>query len=119
MWIDEKKVHALARYVKTKNKTRIITSDHNTMFSKFSLTFNKKPRTIRKEYFQFKCEEGKKKFLQETSSNLKLSACFKETTNFEQNANKFFKTLNGMFHKFFKKVRVRTGNVKDLGEATV
>ena len=119
MWIDEKKVHALARYVKTKNKTRIITSDHNTMFSKFSLTFNKKPRTIRKEYFQFKCEEGKKKFFQETSSNLKLSACFKETTNFEQNANKFFKTLNGIFHKCFKKVRVRNGNDKDLGDAKV
>ena len=87
MWIDENRVHILARYVKTKTKTRIITSDHNTMYGKFSLTYNKKPRNIRKEYFQFRCEEGKKKFFQETSSNLKLSSCFRETDNFEQNAN--------------------------------
>ena len=119
IWIDEDKVHVLARHVKTRNGSKVIMSDHNTMYSKFSLTYGKKPRKIRKEYFQFKCEEGKQKFLEETSSNSKLSSCFGETDNFEKNANKFFKTLNGIFHKCFKKVRVRTGNERELGESKV
>ena len=89
------------------------------MFGKISLTFSKKPRIIRKEYFQFKCEDGKSKFLSETSSTNKLSSCFGETENFKVNANKFFKTLNGMFHKCFKKVRVRSGNDRKMGQSTI
>ena len=60
--IDEDKIHVLARHLNTKNAPRTITSDHNTILNKFSITFNKQPRRIRKEYFQFKCEEGKKLF---------------------------------------------------------
>lgn len=119
--IDEDKVYALSRHIKTKNGPRTITSDHNTIFSKFSISFNKQPRRIRKEYFQYKCEEGKKLFFNETSSTTKLSSCFegKGNENVLKNANKFYKTLKGMFQKCFKKVRVRNGNVNLIGTNSI
>ena len=66
MTIDDQRIDVLHHYTKRKNK--VITSDHNILFSKFSLTFDRKPRKIRQEFFQFKCEESRKNFLEETSS---------------------------------------------------
>ena len=119
VWIDEDKVHALLRSIKTKNGARTITSDHNTMYSKFSITFSQKPRNIRKEYFQFKCEEGKKMFYNETSNTAKLTSCFEKKETVVKSANRFYKSLNGIFQKCFKKCRIRSGNIKQIGTSTI
>jgi hypothetical protein len=57
MTIDDQRIDVLRHF--TKRKNRVITSDHNILYSKFSLTFDRKPRKIRQEFFQFKCEESK------------------------------------------------------------
>ena len=60
--VDEEREHVLERFVKKKSGNRIITSDHNILFCKFSIVFSRKPRTLRREFFKFKCESGKKTF---------------------------------------------------------
>ena len=119
MTIDEDKAYVLARYVKKKSGFKVINSDHNTLFSRFSITFNKKARQVRKEFFKFKCEEGKKRFFEETSSTNKLTACFCVSEDFRKCTNKFYKTLNGIFHKCFQKIRIVSGNGKQLGNDSI
>ena len=58
-------------------------------------------------------------FFNETSLTTKLSSCFKGNENVSKNANKFYKTLNGMFQKCFKKVRVRNGNSNQIGTNSI
>ena len=117
--IDEERIHALSRYMKKKTGNKIIMSDHNVLTSRFSITFKRKPKFIRKEFFQFKSEEGKTKFLEETSSTSKFSSCFKSKKNFGKNANLFYKTLNRTFYRCFKKVRIRSGNDRLHGENNI
>ena len=81
--------------------------------------FNKKPRRVRREFFQYKCDESQKIFLEETNSTTKLSSCFKKTDKFRNNANLFFKTLNKTIHKCFKKVRIKTGSERPLGDQNI
>ena len=110
MSIDESRINVLSRYRKTKDGIkRVVLSDHNPLFSKFSITFNRRPVIIRKEYFRFKCEESKKRFHDETSTTSKLSSCFKNETNFDSSAKLFHRTLNKTVHKCFKKVRIKSG----------
>ena len=118
MNIDEDKKYALARYVKNKKGTKVVNSDHNTLFCKFSVSFNKKPNIVRKEFFKFKCEEGRKKFLDATSSNNLFTSCFSNLKSFETCSNKFYRTLTRTFHKCFKKIRIKNGNNKKIGNAS-
>ena len=119
IYIDEERVNVLCRYMKTKTGFKTVMSDHNVLYCRFSLTFNRKPSFVRKEFFNFKCEEGKKKFLEETSLSGKLTSCFNNGENFEKSAKLFHKTLNKTFYKCFIKVRVRTENKKQLGNEIV
>ena len=97
--IDDDRTHVLHRHIKSKSGTKIINSDHNILYSKFYITFNRKPSKIRTEFFNFKCEESKKKFFMETSTNTGLSTCFDE--DFETGSNKFLKLLNRTYYKCF------------------
>ena len=76
MTIDEARVDVLSRFVKTRNGNRTVKSDHNILRSRFSITFTRKKRSVRKEYFQFKNESSRAKFLEETNSTTKFSSCF-------------------------------------------
>ena len=106
--IDEDRRLVLHRIIKNRNGTKVINSDHNILHCKFSITFTRKPSRITNEFFNFKCEEGVKKFVEETSNNTDLSKCFLND-DFENSSSKFFKKLNNKFHKCFKKVRIRNG----------
>lgn len=120
MSIDESRINVLSRYRKTKDGIkRVVLSDHNPLFSKFSITFNRRPVIIRKEYFRFKCEESKKRFHDETSTTSKLSSCFRNETNFDSSAKLFHRTLNKTVHKCFKKVRIKSGKNKFLGDKII
>ena len=72
MKIDEDTEYVLARYIKTKSGVKVINSDHNVLSCKFSIAINKKPKTIRKEFFKYKCEEGRTNFLEQTSFNKQI-----------------------------------------------
>ena len=91
MTIDDRRDYVLSRYMKTKTGTKTITSDHNILIGKFSVTFERRQRQVRKEFFQFKCPESKKKFFEETSKSNQLSSCFTNPEDFKENANRFFK----------------------------
>ena len=119
MKIDEDKEYVLARYIKTRSGTKIINSDHNMLSCRFSLVFNKKPKKIRQEFFKYKNEEDRKKFLKETSESTKFRKCFDNTENFEISSNKFFKTLKNTIQNCFKKVRVVQGQNKKLGNPSI
>ena len=119
MMIDEEKEYVLARYVKTKSGTKVINSDHNILSCKFSIIFNKKHKTIRNEFFQYKCKEGRENFLKATSSTNQFTACFNNTENFKACTNRFYRTLKKTFHQCFKKIRIKNGDKKKLGNHVV
>ena len=117
--IDDARIDTLARYIKTKDAIKIVPSDHNILFSKFKVAFRRKSRKIRKEIFQFKCSESKRNFMEETSVNKDLSSCFNTSEDFRYCSNNFFRTLNKKLHKCFKKIRIRSGNSKQLGNPVI
>ena len=119
MTIDEDRDDVLTNYKKTKNAIKVIPSDHNIMVGKFNISYQRKPRTIRREIFHFKCLESKNKFKSETSSNNDLSSCFNQDNDFKLCANLFFRTLNRKLHKCFNKARIRTGGKQLLGDKVI
>ena len=48
MTIDDRRDYVLSRYMKTKTGTKTITSDHNILIGKFSVTFERRQRQVRK-----------------------------------------------------------------------
>ena len=112
--IDEDRLHVLTKYSSKKRKT--VLSDHNIMFAKFKLKYSCLPPSNRKEVFNLKDLECQKKFLEETSNNLKLSTCFTDTRSFIHNSKIFFKHLKGSIFKSFKRIRITVGNKTKQGE---
>ena len=51
------------RITTTKTKTKLITSDHNVLFCKFSVTIVRKQSKIIQELFKFICKQSSKNFL--------------------------------------------------------
>ena len=119
MKIDDERTYVLTNYQKKKTKKKTTSSDHNLLFSKFSLTSIQQPRILRKEFFQFKCENSKKLFLEETNTTNKLSNCFSGSSNFPTSCKHFFSNLNQCFFKCLKKVRIRSGCKKRLGDENI
>ena len=119
MNIDEERFHVLTNYRRNKSIKKSITSDHNILYCNFSLSFYRQPRKIRREFFNLKCEEGKKLFFHETNKSNILSNCFSGPGSFSNNCNNFFKGLNQCLHKCFTKVRIRTGNIKAFGNEEI
>ena len=118
MMIDEDRIHTLSRCLKKKTGSTIIKSD-NILLANFYVTFKRMSGQVRKEHFVFKCEESKKTSLDETNTTKLLSSSFKEAKNFPQCSHKIFRNLNSMFHKCFKKVRIRSGKRKTHGDETI
>ena len=119
MMVDEDRVHTLARYVKRKDGGKIVKSDHNILWGKFSLIFHRKSQKIRNEHFLFKCMDSKQIFFEETNSTKALSTSFQGNKDFLKCSEAFFKTLNGIFHKCFKKVRIKDGTRQLLGNGSI
>ena len=70
------------------------------------------------EFFNYKCEEGRKNFNTETSTKTDLSDCFLHD-NFEHGSLKFYKTLQRKIHKCFKKIRIKMGIAHTAGNKVV
>ena len=119
MNIDEKKEYVLARYINNKKGKKVINSDHNLLLCKFSVRFNQKARKVRKEFFKFKCENGRKRFLEETSSDNRFTSCFNTSENLETCLNKFYKTLTRTFHICFQKVRIVNVGKRKIGNNSI
>ena len=109
MIVDEDRTHVLTKYASTLGIKRKVVSDHNILFCRFSIVFDRIMNSVRREFFKLKDQEGQKAFLEETSNSLPLSSSFSKNRSFPHNANIFFKNLKGCIQKCFKKVRIRNG----------
>ena len=116
--IDEARTHVLTNFNPIKKGVRAIETDHNTEILELELSYQKK-KPERKEVFNFKNQECQNAFFEITSETTTLSGCFEnENLTFEEQALKWDKTLNGIFHQSFRKIRV-TENKPKHNEVTV
>ena len=119
MSIDEDRIHTLTRYMKSKNKQKIIPSDHNVLHAIFNIAYRQQNRKIRKEIFQYKSYESRTKFFNETNNSNDLSTCFNNDENFVRNSKQFFKKLQGKIHKCFTKIRIKSGKSLTMGNKNI
>ena len=107
MVIDEKRHFPLTKYATTKGVKRLVKSDHNILYAQFSLTYRSiNWKKSRKEVFNLKNPDCQAKFNEVTSNSQKLKDCLIKADNFEEESNKFFKTLDDILHQCFRKIRV-------------
>ena len=108
--IDEERLYTLHRYTRTKtnNETQIL-SDHNWLFIKSTLMFNKSPGRIKKTFYKYRNKESMKTFMEATSNDNLLSSSLRSTGITSVNANIFFRCLKTKIRECFKKVKIKTG----------
>ena len=107
--IDEGRKHVLTSITKTKTGTKGQESDHNSIVTKFNLTWKEqeiKPRV----------EEGKKKFKNMTKDNTNLSQIFDTEEDINTQTKCFIKKLDGIFHQCFTKVKIGGSVNKEVDE---
>ena len=120
MVIDEKRENILTKYLSSKGVRQKSESDHNPIYARFNIKFRKAQTAIRREIFDFKNLEAQKLFTEMTNNSQKLRACITRCAPAPNEANKFFKALHDIFHKSFKKIRIRsTKNTQDQGEISL
>ena len=103
LFIDENREDPLTNYHGVKNH-KVTESDHN----KIELFLNIEAPVIqpkREEIFTFKEVQGQYLFHDITNSSSKLRNSFKSRNSFIDQASLFQKTLQGVFHQSFKKIR--------------
>ena len=111
MIIDEEKRFVLSNYKKVKGIASKKDSDHFTTILEMNINYTvKKPERI--EMFNFKNAQCQEKFFQITNSSTELTQCFQGDGSLEAQAKKWFKTLNGVFHSSFSKIRHTKKKVK-------
>ena len=112
MFIDEQRIFTLVKYASMKGKQKIVKSDHNILFAKFSIQYqNILMKRQRKEYFNLKNPACQKLFHEVTQNNPKLLRCFQSRKSFPEQCNTFFKLLDDVLHQSFRKIRVKKKKV--------
>ena len=110
--IDDKRDHVLTKISKTKQGIKRTESDHNSIITKFNLKVEEKENTRKIEIFNFKDENGLKRFKEITSNSVALSSIFDSKKSVEKQAKQFLKTLKGLLHKCFKKIKIKENSIK-------
>ena len=105
--IDEDRTFSLTKYTSTKVTQKIVKSNHNIMFAIFNIQYQnlngKKPR---QEVFILKNRECQEIFAEESANNLKFRKCVKSDKTFSSKCKTFFKSVEGLLFKPFRKIRV-------------
>ena len=76
MMIDDAQTHVLTKYSSTKGGQVKVESDHNVLYSRFSVTYRKIKVKILREIFNVKNQECMKKFTELTTNADKFSRCY-------------------------------------------
>ena len=105
MVIDEKREFCLTNTAQLKKNKRLIESDHNSSVINFSIKIDSKVMK-RQELFNFKNKCCQAAFKDATENNPELLKCFDNNSSFEQQSKVWKKTLNNVFYKCFKKIRI-------------
>ena len=107
--IDEKRTFTLTKYA-TKKGIRIKKeSDHNPIFVQFDIRALKCYSSHRQEFFDFRNKESLKTFKLLSEDCPELRDCWSVSQDPSVKSQKFFKSLNNLFHRSFKKIRIRSG----------
>ena len=107
-FIDDKREHVLTKISKTKKQgIKRTESDHNSITTKFNLKVNEREKIRKIEIFNFKDENGVKLFKETTTNNNALSSIFDTKKSVDKQAKLFLKSLNGVLHKCFKKIKIK------------
>ena len=102
--VDEERSRVLTKISKTKQGTRRVESDHNSIITRFDLSVTEKQKVRNIEIFNFKDENGLKKFKEMTSKTSDWSSFFGSKRSVEKQSKYFLKRLNGILHQCFKKI---------------
>ena len=116
--IDDDRNHVLTKFSLKSGVVSKVKSDHNVIICTFTIKYNIKKKSVRKEVFQFKDQNGKEAFFQETSKQGSFSDIFLSCNEFSHQANIFYKKLRGCMHKCFKKIRIVKGGRKNRNMMT-
>ena len=111
MEIDEERKFVLTKYSNRMGKKCVKESDHNPLFCKLNVKWDKKIPQERKEIFKLKDKEGLHLFSRLTSNCPKLVQLSQNSSNFPDDAEKWMKKIEDIKHKSFKKIRL-TGKSK-------
>ena len=107
MFIDEERNFPLTKYASIKGVKKMIESDHNILYAKFTIEYENTPwKQDRYEVFNLKNPECQAKFSEVTNDSLKLRKCFNGSQTFQEDCNKFFKSLDDILHQCFRKIKV-------------
>ena len=89
--IDDHRIHTLTMYASSKGSKKNIVSDHNILFSKFSIELISEPTKVRNEFFNFKNTKNQMKFFKKANSSNRLTKIFNINNNFKQKTKKILK----------------------------
>ena len=107
MTIDEDRKFSLSRYRKVKGNMIKTDSDHHTEILELNISYIKK-KSERMEVFNFKNKKCQDIFFNICEKSSNLSNCFKSDKSIEKQTNVWFKNLQNMFQKSFKKIRIKS-----------
>ena len=114
--IDEEGKHALTKIVKTKGGTKSRKSDHNTIISKFNISWNKKVKAERVEIYNLKNKEGQDKFKELTTKDEELSMIFENVEDIDKATEIFINKVNKHIKSSFNKIRITEKPNKEVEE---
>ena len=112
MVIDEKREFCLTNTAQLKKNKRLIESDHNSSVINFNIQIESRIMK-RQELFNFKNKRCQAAFKEATENNSDLLKCFDNNVSFEQQSKVWKKTLDKVFYKCFKKIRVVSNKQKE------
>ena len=106
--VDEERLFTLTKYVSTRGKMEKISSDHNTLFANFDLSFSYQVNhSPRRQIFNFRNKEAQEAFTKETNETTRFTDIFDKCGTFENHAKQFNRCLKQTIQKCFKKCRIR------------
>lgn len=118
MLIDEERFINLARIYKSNDQVKVVSSDHNTILSKFHITPKiKSGKNVRKEAFNYKNIEAQKKFKEVTNTDPVYLDIANDTCDSETKVKKLLHKIKSSIRKSFKIVRFR--NNQELKQETI
>ena len=104
--MDDAQIFSLIKYASVKEKQKIVKSDHNVMFASFDIQF---------QNMNFKNKDS----IFTEVNNLKLRKCFKSENTFPVQCKMFLKSLDGLLHQCFRKVRMKENKGKNRNSKVV
>ena len=114
MMIDESRDLALTKYsTSAGNRVKKVT-DHNVIYVEFNIKAKRNQKRQRSEIFDFKNPEAQVTFQNLTENSEKLRNFGKIPYSPRTKSKLFFKSLNNLCHRSFRKIRIGSGTSFDV-----